>query len=304
MKKYTKQEVIDGDFAIEIRNEEEFQKVQWEYKMLSNYIYSELKRVKNFLYLFPKHKTWDYHNSRTTSITLDQIDFEEEFVLPESWHIIVTEENKDMLSEWRGVSLEVGYATGMYDWKFNGGRSCGIRKEQNPTPTPIKCWETEITTEQFRKYVLNQKENMKTPIGYKAPYDLFGGKVKKGTVYLVDRQHSTNINSCSFDKDEVMYNLPKELVEQWEPVYKKQAVNLKISSSSGDFNVRISEDGIQAEGETISIQALYQLKDSAKIGTNIGSWEAFYSHVTIGCKKSISLEEITRIITEYEKFNS
>lgn len=62
-------------------------------------------------------------------------------------------------------------------------------------------------------------------IGYKAPFDMFNKKVKKGTIYLIDENNSNaEFNSCSWTAScEMAYtNLPKEIVETWEPVYKEE----------------------------------------------------------------------------------
>jgi hypothetical protein len=58
-------------------------------------------------------------------------------------------------------------------------------------------------------------------IGYKAPYDLFKGEVKKGTIYKIDKKNITNSGTCGWTDDyNYSYtNLPLEIVEQWEPVY-------------------------------------------------------------------------------------
>lgn len=66
-------------------------------------------------------------------------------------------------------------------------------------------------------------------IGYKAPFDMFNKKVKKGTIYLIDENNSNaEFNSCSWTASCGMAytNLPKEIVETWEPVYKEEELKV------------------------------------------------------------------------------
>jgi len=78
-----------------------------------------------------------------------------EFVLSNSWHIIVTEENQDILSKWRythtDYKLPIDYITGMY--LHPSGK---ITKEHNPANSRGNFGE-EITFSQFKQYVLKEK---------------------------------------------------------------------------------------------------------------------------------------------------
>lgn len=79
------------------------------------------------------------------------------FTLPEAWYVRVTLQNQAELSEWRKVTLPIGYVTGMYDWGVGHTiNTSGIRKEHNPRPD--SNWKNEITFEQFKKYVLKEEE--------------------------------------------------------------------------------------------------------------------------------------------------
>lgn len=78
---------------------------------------------------------------------------EKEFVLPEYWHVLVTEENVDVLSKWRferdypKFKLKVGHITGFSSWKNS--------KQHNPANGVIS-FGSEITFDQFKKYVLKE----------------------------------------------------------------------------------------------------------------------------------------------------
>ena len=69
----------------------------------------------------------------------------DDFVLPENWHVVVTEENQGVLSKWRNCTLDVGKITGIY--------GTSKTKEHNPS-TSRNGFGNEITFEQFQKYVL------------------------------------------------------------------------------------------------------------------------------------------------------
>lgn len=74
-----------------------------------------------------------------------------EFVLPEHWHIKVTAENNKMLGNWRS-SGDIDGLNGVILSEHYGHRGYWIADCMD-IPNPFR---TEITTEQFKQYVLNQ----------------------------------------------------------------------------------------------------------------------------------------------------
>ncbi len=96
-----------------------------------------------------------------------------------------------------------------------------------------ESWGTELTFEQFKKYILNMGE--KKIIGYKAPFDMFEGKVKKGDRYI----KSIAINSDgTYRKDDganCYWAMPKEIVETWEPYYEVKKTLPEINGKVGGF---------------------------------------------------------------------
>lgn len=62
-------------------------------------------------------------------------------------------------------------------------------------------------------------------IGYKAPFDLFNGTIKRGTLYRPLASANTLYYCAVKDDGHVVdsgrTNLPKEIVESWEPVYEQ-----------------------------------------------------------------------------------
>ena len=71
-------------------------------------------------------------------------------------------------------------------------------------------------------------------IGYKTPYDMYGGQVKKGDIWTLNRYdngYQSNVN---------VTDLPKEIVEQWEKVYKEEKTIVKMhSSNKGEFEIKV-----------------------------------------------------------------
>lgn len=77
-----------------------------------------------------------------------------------------------------------------------------------------------ISFNEFLKYFVNK--NLKI-IGYKAPYDIFGGRVKKGNVF--DKKNKMITDTYyhpSSLRIEHCFSLPEEIVETWEPVFEKE----------------------------------------------------------------------------------
>lgn len=68
-------------------------------------------------------------------------------------------------------------------------------------------------------------QNNKTIIGYKCPTDLFGGKVKAGTIYKVNENtmcEEFNTVGWTANYELAHTNMPLEIVTTWEPVYEEQ----------------------------------------------------------------------------------
>lgn len=76
-----------------------------------------------------------------------------EFLLPKFWHVVVTEENVDVLSKWRfgeeypKHKLNIGYIVGFSSWQNS--------KQHNPSDSRGR-FGSEITSDQFKKYVLKE----------------------------------------------------------------------------------------------------------------------------------------------------
>jgi len=168
----------------------------------------------------------------------------EEFVLSEYWYIECTESNKDILIPyWENKILNV--------WKNKNTRLKHSTVLLSKHPVDASCfynstlysfknegWTskyTEITLEQFKKYVLKEKMNTQTQkiIGYKCPYKILHWE--RGDIFIPWKGDGNRYHV--HEKTSV---LPGELVETWEPVYEEKRT-LEISLSNTNYKIRVDE---------------------------------------------------------------
>jgi len=132
-----------------------------------------------------------------------------------NWQIQANEYNKKELEDYfnyfkkinKCVFLKV-LVNSWYGFHFGGMLA-------RPDKTPyLKC----IDIYQFRKYILG-KEPRKI-IGYKAPFDMYDGEIKMGTLFELN--FGLNIYSYYIPNVKI-YSLPKEIVEKYFiPVYEEE----------------------------------------------------------------------------------
>jgi hypothetical protein len=68
------------------------------------------------------------------------------------------------------------------------------------------------------KQAKSKKVEEREIIGYKAPFDIFDGMFKKGTLYITEKWRS---NYHPHNNTVDLYRIPKEWVETWAPVYRE-----------------------------------------------------------------------------------
>jgi hypothetical protein len=156
---------------------------------------------------------------------------------------------------------------------------------------------------------------MKKIIGYKCPTDLFNGRVKKGTIYKIDNANTNDLyNTCGHTSDPSygFSNLPKEIVQQWEPVYAEESKTLTLGDKG--VEVKISRGKIEANGGRIPIKYLEKLQDTmwntekdgalnwretnTEVNRNIS-----FPFVKLGCT-TFTKEEVKLVIDTYNELNS
>lgn len=76
--------------------------------------------------------------------------------------------------------------------------------------------------------LINKNMKQRKIIGYKAPFDFFGGKIKKETVYTYSAlsfMYFPIQGSC-------LCSMPAEIVEKWEAVYEEEKLEIKDWNNS------------------------------------------------------------------------
>jgi hypothetical protein len=149
-------------------------------------------------------------------IEFDQVDFgtkEEISPIPEFWQIQRTLETAAVINEWMNKHHVLKHSYHRYNDPRGYVNNKNLNKRDENLP--------EITFEQFQKYVLNQTptQNMeKKIIGYKAPRDLFKGRIKQGDLF----SEKSSEGFVMYNKNHMTSGVPTEIVETWEPVYEEE----------------------------------------------------------------------------------
>ena len=133
-------------------------------------------------------------------------------------------------------------------------------------------------------------------IGYLVPMDLFGGIVKKGYVFKISNI-SIGTTAYGFNTNPV-YNMPKEIVETWEPVYKEVIKFKEVELGNPPRKFTIYKNKIQVftgsgKFEEFDNKHLSILEDCLdKVLNKIGGYDIKVSAVQIGCVDGVELRLI------------
>lgn len=149
----------------------------------------------------------------------------------------------------------------------------------------------------FKQLNLDKMEEKKI-IGYKAPYDLFGGRVEKGRMYCKITYRVTD--QYTPHKEQVsIYDLPKEIVESWEAVYKEE---LKLPVING-YQGKIEGDLVIYGNNCAKFNKQFFL-DLYLVLDTIYSKDQNRSikSITLGSEVVITVEQIKQIV-EYINAN-
>jgi hypothetical protein len=143
-----------------------------------------------------------------------------------------------------------------------------------------------------------------TIIGYKCPMNLRGGLVAKDSIYIPDAL-SKGFYSTK-QTDGIVAILEKEIVETWEPVYKKDFLNITLDTSKLD--IVIKENGnIEIPKWSVTV-TINEIKNLLKILNHEQSFAGYALNIKtatihVGCNEGpdITKEELETIISEYQK---
>lgn len=164
----------------------------------------------------------------------------EEFVLPENWCVADSEE---VTAYVRLTNPDVGdyNEKAIYflhnNYEPESGRLYFLQN--------IEPGYTEITKEQFIKYIVNKKNNQmsttnKKIIGYKSPIKI--GPFEQGSVFMQVISNSYKYYTVDGKPhgDNIQNSVPKEIVETWEAVMEELTLILPLQSSN--YNIRVDEN--------------------------------------------------------------
>jgi hypothetical protein len=159
---------------------------------------------------------------------------------------------------------------------------------------------TEITLEQFQKYVLKKEETMKKEIivGYK----LIKRKYKDAVLKILDRINFTQTPELTQDWS---INKIKEagVLDLWfEPVYKKVEKVIKMGDA---FALKVNSEGIFHGTENITdyVKSIYEWNKT--IPTKFGKYDFEVDFIGLsktGCEnKNTSVDEWINVWREYQE---
>jgi len=215
--------------------------------------------------------------------------------LPDKWCIKVTEENIDTLSDWR-VSQRYPCGdriTKVHGYISNTGISERLDKYTGAWFLSVPLSHTEITFEQFKKYVLKQDDmKEKKIIGYKPKdincFEYAKNFAKKYTAYGYDEGYSNvriiapSCGHCQFFKEAGVLDL------WFEPVYEEEKKLPKICGYEGLY--KKNDRTVKYGCKTVPVEEIMQLKEA------IDSLNEGVESITLSTGESITKEQIDQIV--------
>lgn len=213
--------------------------------------------------------------------------------LPEAWYVVVTESNKKILTEFRGLitSLEVGKIVGKV--KHSDGRTSIAHNPAHITTTSDYTFGTEISFDTFERLILNKTKNMEREIiGYKLI------KPEYQTLVVKALQLNSVFEPNIIIAGMIGYYIPKikelGIMDWFEPVYKPICPQIEVNGYKGEFFTNYVKFGCAQIDKSIFIN-LNNL--STKEGFNKNSNREIES-VTIG-KGTFTKDQIKEIAEYY-----
>lgn len=119
----------------------------------------------------------------------------------------------------------------------------------------------EVNLELIRAFAKAQGFTGEKVVGYKVPFDMYDGFIQKDEIYI-QYKGNDKLYIPESKKNAIapaFYSIPKEIVEQWEPMYEKIEKMHTFLLGSSKTQVTISKNKIIAEGSILNISELSQL---------------------------------------------
>lgn len=190
-----------------------------------------------------------------------------EWKLPEKWCVATVGHEKE-IAEWLNANstnnVKNYSASNLQEYVHYP--SCDITHHDSY----ILSGYTQISYEQFEKYVLNKQTMMKNIIGYKVPYDIFGGRIKKGAIF----SEYSNQGLVMYNKDHTTSGVATEIVKMWEAVYEEEKIKVLGYTSNRAGNMvefgcyKFTKEQLQAYRHLLTQEGNYA-KITVENGTQV-----------------------------------
>ena len=210
-----------------------------------------------------------------------------DFELPEKWYVRLTPENTEVINEWKQKINPFSEPAGAFGNKFVTYKGFN---------TAYKSYYTEITFEQFKKYILKEEPMKKKIIGYRLAKPEYK---KAASIIAVDCL-------CDFSKTFLINTKPVEfwkkskVLDLWfEPVYEEVEVTLPF----GKDLVVIHKDSVNIDGVNVDFYYISKLLNILSSLPSIGIHTPDLhvdSVITVGCKSG-TLKEIVAIYNKMKE---
>ena len=198
---------------------------------------------------------------------------EEEFILPEKWCVKVTNENKNILNNYRINIKKYSITPITYKYMYKDGSG----------DSSILFYAKEITFKQFLKYILKQETMKKEIIGYKLVKSEYKGAYEEitGTSNL-DRIEDS-LGKLNW-VDKAIKDLKEAgVLELWfKPNYKEEKTIVKMySSNKGEFEIEVvgKKAYYRPEHKELSLQFIKNILN-------------LFENKTIGLEYSIEVDSL------------
>lgn len=136
-------------------------------------------------------------------------------------------------------------------------------------------------------------------VGYKAPYDLFQGKIKKGDIFSKYSPHKLVMYTAQF----TTRGVATEIVHTWEPLYQQNEISLTVGKNKEIIVTITADERISAQGKLIPWGQIQKLYYEMHDRHGLLPWSISYPEVTIGCT-IISRYHIKQIWESFAKLNN
>ncbi len=161
----------------------------------------------------------------------------------------------------------------------------------------------QIKKSEVERLAIEQGMIVEKIIGYKAPYDMFLGEIKKDEVFVKWGSNSTYVSEQDKRK---AHQVPNEIVEKWEPVYEENKEETLVLGSN-NISIVFNKEGVFVNSERIYMPDVISLLNpkSKSVGRESSSSnfavilvDATYQ---IGCS-TFTFKELEQIINTHRKF--